>query len=182
MAARIVGPTAQVISGSGATESAFKRLQLGDYRMLHLAMHGVADRRFPDRSALVFAGGGAAADDGLLQPREIMALAIRADLVTLSACETAAGKIQGIEGVASLVRAFLLAGARGVVASLWRADDRFTAALMTRFYRHLSAGAEAGEALRSAKLDLIRRYGDRAHPYYWAGFTLTGDSVRVAGR
>lgn len=124
--------------------------------------------------------GAGATEDGLLQPREIMALPIHADLVTLSACETAAGKIQGIEGVASLVRAFLLAGARGVVASLWKADDRFTAALMTRFYTHLATGMDTAAALRTAKLDLIRRYGDRAHPYYWAGFTFTGDSVRVS--
>src|SRR5687767_14107329 len=81
-------------------------------------------------------------DDGLLQVREIRDLPLRADLVVLSACETGSGKLLGEEGIASLERAFLLAGAKSVVASLWTADDIFTIALMKRFYEHLVEGTE----------------------------------------
>src|SRR5215467_5490180 len=86
------------------------------------------------------------------------------------------GKILGQEGIASLERAFLLAGARGVIASLWPADDTFTIALMKRMYQHLADGADKGAALRQAKLDLLKEFGDQALPIYWAGFTLVGDA------
>jgi CHAT domain-containing protein len=95
--------------------------------------------------------------------------------VTLSACDTGTGKLLGQEGIASLERAFLLAGAKSVIASLWPADDTFTIALMKRMYGHLSAGADKGAALRQAKLDLLKEFGDQARPVYWAGFTLVGD-------
>jgi len=183
MASRIMRPATKVLRGNAATDAAFKSEALGSFRAVHLAMRGLADRRFPERSALMFTGGGRSTEDGLLQPREIMALPIHADLVMLSVCEKQQpGKIQGIEGVASLVRAFLLAGARGVVASLWKAGDRFTAALMTRFYTHLASVVDTAAALRIAKLDLIRQDGDRAHPYYWAEFTFTGDSIPLSSR
>jgi CHAT domain-containing protein len=85
------------------------------------------------------------------------------------------GKLLGQEGIASLERAFLLAGAKSVIASLWPADDTFTIASMKRMYRHLSDGADKGAALRQAKLDLLKEFGDQALPIYWAGFTLVGD-------
>ena len=74
------------------------------------------------------------ADDGLLQLREIRALALNADQVTLSTCDTGNGRLLGEEGIASLERAFLLAGAKSVIASLWTADDTYTIALMKRMY------------------------------------------------
>jgi CHAT domain-containing protein len=104
-------------------------------------------------------------------------LLVRAELVTLSACETGTGKINGQEGVSSLVRPFLLAGARTVVASLWAADDEFSRGLMTEFYRQLASGAEKGVALRQAKLEMIRRFGSYATPYLWSGFVLVGDNM-----
>jgi len=82
----------------------------------------VADTHFPDRAALVL-GSSSSGEDGLLQVREIRDLELRADLVTLSACDTGNGKLLGQEGIASLERAFLLAGAKAVIASLWTADD-----------------------------------------------------------
>jgi CHAT domain-containing protein len=107
--------------------------------------------------------------------REIRDLSLRADLVTLSACETGKGKLLGEEGIASLERAFLLAGAKSVIASLWTTDDTYTIALMKRLYQHLMDGDDKGAALRQAKLDLLKDFGEQALPIYWAGFTLVGD-------
>jgi len=96
-------------------------------------------------------------------------------LVTLSACDTGNGRLLGEEGIASLERAFLLAGAKSVIASLWTADDTYTIALMKRLYQHLVDGYDKGSALRQAKLDLLQEFGEQALPVYWAGFTLVGD-------
>jgi CHAT domain-containing protein len=76
----------------------------------------------------------------------------------------------------SLVQAFLMAGARSVVATVWPADDTFTAALMRRFYANLRQGLDKAEALTFAKRELLRANGPNALPFYWAGFRLVGDS------
>ena len=173
--AAIVPGSKKLLIDASATESNFKALRLGDYRIIHLAVHGVGSPQFPDRAALVVGSSEGTGQDGLLQAREIRELPLRADLVILSACDTGSGKLLGEEGIASLERAFLLAGARSVVASLWTADDTYTIALMKRFYQHLVAGSDEGAALRQAKLDLLKEFGDQALPIYWAGFTLVGD-------
>jgi CHAT domain-containing protein len=84
--------------------------------------------------------------------------------------------LQGEEGNASLQRAFLLAGAKATLSTLWTADDTFTAALVKQFYRNLADGMDKGSALRKAKLDLMKKFGDQATPFYWAGFVLDGES------
>jgi CHAT domain-containing protein len=173
--ARIIGGSNRLLLDRGATEVAFKALPLGDFRIVHLAVHGIANPAFPDRAALVLAGSPNSAEDGLLQVREIRDLALRAELVTLSACDTGAGRLLGQEGIASLERAFLLAGAKAVIASLWPADDTFTVALMKRMYQHLAHGSDKGAALGQAKRDLLKEFGDQALPIYWAAFTLVGD-------
>lgn len=170
----VKGPT-QILLEKDATESAFKALPLADFRIIHLAVHGIADKSFPDRAALVLASASNSQEDGLLQAREIRDLPLNADLVTLTACDTGTGSLLGQEGIASLESAFLLAGAKAVIASLWTADDISTISLMKRLYRNLAAGQEKGAALQQAKLDLIREFGDHALPVYWAGFTLDGD-------
>jgi len=96
--------------------------------------------------------------------------------VTLSACDAGAGKIEGVAGMNSLVQAFLMAGARSVVATVWAADDTFTAALMRRFYANLRQGHDKAEALTLAKRELLRMNGPNALPFYWAGFRLVGDA------
>ena len=83
----------------------------------------------------------------------------------------------GQDGVSSLVRPFLAAGARTVVANLWSADDTFSLAIMREFYRQLAAGADKGEALRRAKLTMLRRFGPEAVPKLWSGLLMYGDSV-----
>jgi CHAT domain-containing protein len=178
--AKIFGGNNTVLVREQATESAFKSAPLGQIRVIHLALHGMADSTFPDRSALVFSAGGRSQEDGLLQAREIRKLPISADLVTLSACDAGLGRIEGEEGVSSLVEAFLNAGAKSVVASLWPAEDTYTKSLMEAFYRHLVNGETKRQALRQAKLDMLREFGNAVPPLYWAGFVLVGDgSERV---
>ncbi|MCI0724183.1 MAG: CHAT domain-containing protein, partial [Acidobacteria bacterium] len=171
------GEDSAVLLGSEATEAAFKSQPLEKFRILHLAVHGVSSSEFPQRAALVLGTDTQANEDGLLQAREISALSLNADLVILSACDTGAGRLQGAEGIANLVRSFLFAGARSVLASLWSADDIATAALVKQFYAHLGEEHDKASALRQAKIDLFKKYGDQALPYYWAGFTLQGEGA-----
>ena len=106
-----------------------------------------------------------------------MHLPLKADLVTLSACETGVGTPAGEAGVVSLEQAFLIAGARSVVASLWNVEDHSTTALMKAFYGHLAHHEDKAEALAHAKREMLERYGNIA-PYYWAAFVLVGDGAK----
>lgn len=132
---------------------------------VHLALHGIVDPDRPERSGLELA-------DGRLQVFDIFNLKLNADLLTLSACDTALGQQVRGEGMIGLTRAFLYAGARSLVVSLWPVADRSTADLMYVMYRNLGSGKV--EALRQAKLEMVssRKYSE---PYYWAPFILSGD-------
>jgi len=178
---KIIGPGSVLLLGKDATESAFKKKPLEEFRVLHLAVHGFVDMQFPERSALVLGADPRSGDDGLLQVREIIRLRLKAELTALSACDTGVGKLQGQEGISNLVEAFLVAGSRSVVASLWSADDTFVSALMQRFYRHLADGEDTSSALRDAKIDLLKEYGDQVSPYYWAAFIPVGETSRPLG-
>jgi CHAT domain-containing protein len=171
------GSKSTLLLGDQATEAEFKAQPLDQYKVLHLAVHGVTDSDFPDRAALVLGRDPQSKDDGLLQAREIAELHLNADLVTLSACDTAKGKLQGEAGMESLEEAFFMAGSRAVVASLWSADDATTGSLMQHFYQHLAEGHDKATSLREAKLDLLRKFGGDAAPFYWAGFILTGEGA-----
>ncbi|HEV2224535.1 MAG TPA: CHAT domain-containing tetratricopeptide repeat protein [Candidatus Acidoferrales bacterium] len=172
---KILGNDGVILLGSYATEATFESEPLADFRIVHLAVHGFADSRFPERSGLVLGIDRAPRDNGLLQIPEIMRLHFDADLVTLSACDTGVGKVEGEEGITNLAEAFLVSGAKAVVASLWRADDTFTSDLMKRFYTHLAQGEDKATALRDAKRDLLAKYGTHVSPYYWGAFVLIGD-------
>lgn len=172
------GPSNTILLGSDATESAFKRADLAGYRYIHLAVHGFASNVDPDRSALVLGADPARGEDGFLQASEIVQLRLTADLVVLSACDSALGPIEGEEGIAALSRAFLLAGARSVVSTLWSVDDTFSSFLMKQFYGHLAANMPPAPALAAAKRDMVSRYGRSAPPYYWAAFIVEGAASR----
>jgi CHAT domain-containing protein len=162
-----------LLLGSTATRTKFLSLPLEKYDVLHLSLHGYADMEFPDRSALVFAPAPELNDSGFLQAREIRQLHLNARLVTLSACKTAAGPIYG-SGAATIVNAFIEAGAQSVVSTLWDVDDRSGRKLMDSFYRHLADGEGRAEALRDAKLEFVNA---GQPPYYWANFQMVGDAI-----
>ncbi len=138
---------------------------------LHFATHGTVDEEHPRLSGLVMSQKPGSSEDGLLQFYEIFDLQLSADLVTLSACETALGEQVTGEGMIGLTRAFLYAGARSLVVSLWDVNDKQTSNLMIDFYRHLDRFGK-GEALRRSKLEMIRK-GEL--PSAWAPFILSGD-------
>jgi CHAT domain-containing protein/Tfp pilus assembly protein PilF len=179
-----------LLLGSGATEPAAKALGR-DVALVHFACHGILDGDFPLDSALALAQPeepGEGSGNGLLQAWEIFeSVRLDADLVTLSACETGLGKEMGGEGLVGLTRAFQFAGARTVMASLWKVPDVATAALMRCFYGQMRAGQTKDEALRRAQAEFLAgpvevrgREGsperlDVSHPFYWAGFVLAGD-------
>jgi CHAT domain-containing protein len=168
------GPGNLLLIGPRATESAFKSAANSQYGIIHLAVHGYASTTERNRSALVLLSDPPAGEDGFLQASEIVQLRLNSDLVILSACDTAIGPIEGEEGIAALSSAFLLAGARSVVSTLWSIDDTFSLFLMKQFYKHLAARETVAAALTAAKRDMLRKYGSAAVPYYWAGFTLEG--------
>jgi CHAT domain-containing protein/tetratricopeptide (TPR) repeat protein len=176
--------TSHLYLGPAATEEQVKALGR-DSTIVHFACHGILDERSPLDSALALTiptEPREGQDNGLLQAWEIFEqVRLDADLVTLSACQSALGKEIGGEGLLGLTRAFQYAGARSVLASLWSVGDTATAVLMKRFYGYFKAGRPKDEALRSAQLDLLagRAAGtdlDASHPFYWAAFELAGDS------
>ena len=169
--------TSTLLVGDAATEAALKRQPLSRYEVLHLAAHGFADTKFPERAALVLLGDAGAGEDGLLQPREIARYNLNARLVVLSACDTAVGPTLGQEGVVNLARAFLVAGAGAVLTSLWPVDDTLSGALMGAFYGRLAHGETLTEALRSAKAELGQRFGAKASGTLGA-FQLIGDGSK----
>jgi CHAT domain-containing protein len=172
------GRDKKLLLGATATETAFKTASVGEYRVIHLAVHGFADTVFPDRAALVLLSDPRTGEDGFLQASEVVQLNFDADLVVLSSCDTAVGPLQGQEGIANLSKAFILAGARTVISTLWQVDDSSSIFLMKRFYAHLSEKRSAASALAAAKRDLLRTYGRKAIPYQWAAFTIEGAATR----
>jgi CHAT domain-containing protein/Tfp pilus assembly protein PilF len=175
--AELYQPAIHVFLGADATEEQAKSLGQ-DVRRIHFATHAITDERFPLNSALVLTIPDSAStgkENGLLQAWEIFEqLRINADLVTLSACETALGQELGGEGLIGLTQAFHYAGARSVLASLWSVEDSSTADLMEHFYHHLKAGDSKDEALRAAQIEALHGT-EKREPFYWAGFTLSGD-------
>jgi CHAT domain-containing protein len=161
--------------GQQASEDKLKHLRLSDYKIIHFASHGYLDDRFFNRSALILSVNENAAEDGFLQVREIYQLRLNADLVVLSACQTGKGKLEQGEGVLGLTRAFISAGAKSVVSTLWNIDDQVSSDFMTTFYQHLLAGKSKTQSLRAAKLTMIHSHYN--HPFYWAAFVLNGDCL-----
>lgn len=150
---------------------------LADYRVVHFATHGLLNNKHPELSGLVFSlvDPQGQPRNGFLPAYEIYNLELNADLVVLSACQTALGEEVRGEGLVGLTRAFMYAGTSRVVASLWRVPDSATAALMQRFYRELLVEhRRPADALRIAQQS-VRAERRWAAPYFWAGFTLAGE-------
>ncbi|MGH1363319.1 MAG: CHAT domain-containing protein [Calditrichia bacterium] len=163
-----------IFLNENATETQFKKLA-SSANTIHLATHSIIDSENPDSSAILFylPSDSTAEDDGYLYPQEIESLYIPADLVVLSSCDGAAGTEVPGEGIFTLARSFLMAGANSVVASLWKVPDEFTKKLMVKFHSYLLAGKSKAAALRQAKLDLLAE-NPELPPKFWAGFILIG--------
>jgi CHAT domain-containing protein len=166
------------LTGADATrERLLGEPALGRAGLLHMATHGEANESEPSRSGLWLAVSDGR--PGFLSVADILALRLHAELVTLSACETGLGRLERGEGVMGLTRAFLVAGARSVVVSLWKVNDRSSSQLMQRFYEGLLARGEPREqALALAKRALLRNPETRS-PFHWAPFVLVGEGGRV---
>lgn len=173
---------AAVLAGIRARASLFRE-NAGEARVIHIASHAETEANHPLESFLLFTpdkpagasyAGGA---NGAITARDLLGMRLRADLVVLSACETARGKIGQGDGVMGLGWAALAAGARASVLSQWKVDSGATSDLMIGFHRRLtgSKAASKADALRQASLDVMRSPG-RAHPFYWAGFIVLGDA------
>jgi CHAT domain-containing protein len=151
--------------------------ELAQYRIVHFATHGVFDNENPGLSGIILSmfDERGQARDGFLRLHDIYGLRLPAELVVLSACNTALGKQVRGEGLVGIVRGFMYAGAKRVVASLWKVDDEATGELMSRFYLEMLREHQSpAAALRQAQLALWRQNRWRP-PFYWAAFVLQGE-------
>ncbi len=182
-----------------ATKSELLKSNLGNYRFIHFATHGILSGDIPyilEPALVLTQPGNRNPEDGFLKMSEILELKLNADAVVLSACKTALGKEIAGEGVVGLSRAFMLAGSKSVIVSLWSVESNSTAVLMKSFYSHLMKhGRSKEEALRLAKQELknqslisddlsrgVKIVGrdkktqtSTAHPFFWAPFILIGE-------
>ncbi len=174
--AKFFPPQPKVLIGRAATEASFKT-EAGRHRVIHVATHGYFNKLNPLLSGLELEPGQR--EDGRLEVHEILGLRLHADLVTLSACETAMGsgyfaEVPAGDDFVGLTRAFLFAGSPSVLATLWEVDDRSTLQLMNSFYRQLGR-ADKARALAEAQRSMLEPGGPYRHPYFWAPFVLVGE-------
>lgn len=162
-----------------ATEEKFNE-EAGDYRIVHLSTHGVADSRVGDYSYLAFSEQKDSIENEYLYVRDLYNTELNADLVVLSACETGTGELQRGEGIISLARAFAYAGAKSILTTLWVVDDTSTKELTKVFYIQLRKGDPKDLALQKAKLQILKgKDNRRKHPFFWAAMIGVGDMSAV---
>ncbi len=158
-----------VLSGPRAVPSAYSRSEPGRFSYIHFAAHARASREVPLDSAVILT---AEKDSAKLYAREVVTLPLHARLVTLSACRGAGTRTFAGEGLVGLGWAFLSAGAENVIAGLWNVEDASTSELMANLYRGVRSGQSPAEALREAKLLLLRSDTAYRKPFYWAPFMI----------
>jgi CHAT domain-containing protein/tetratricopeptide (TPR) repeat protein len=169
--------TGMVASGFDASRETAMGSRVAEYRILHFATHGFLNTERAELSGIVLSmvNRDGSKTNGFMSLQDIYNLDLSADVVVLSACDTALGKDVKGEGLVGLTHGFMAAGARSVVASLWKVDDRATAVLMANFYKAmLEDGLTPVAALRSAKQKVRQEKAWQA-PYFWAGFELQGE-------
>jgi CHAT domain-containing protein len=171
----------KVYLGASASEDRVKA-EAADFRVLQFAAHAVLNDLNPLYSHVVLARPTDGSEDGLLEAWEMMNLNLRADMVVLSACETARGRFGAGEGVIGMSWAFFIAGSPATVVSQWKVESGSTTELMLEFHRLLTAETRGrkfenskAEALRQAALKLMKT-DEYTHPFYWAGFVVVGDA------
>jgi CHAT domain-containing protein len=163
-------PGGAVLTKEHATKTQ-ARAQSPRYTVLHFATHAELGEADPMGTALRLSPGPK--DDGRLEVQEIFGLDLKANLVVLSACETALGKLTRGDELTGLTRAFIYAGTPSIITTLWQVNDRASYEMMGEFYRQLKAGKDKAEALRQAQLATLQGF---PHPYYWAAYQLTGEA------
>jgi len=166
-----------VAKGFDANRETAMSASVGQYQIVHFATHGFLDSEHPELSGIVLTmvDRHGVKTDGLMPLHDIYSLDLSAELIVLSACQTALGKDIRGEGFVGMSHAFMSAGSKSVVSSLWKVDDRATAVLMREFYESmLQQGMTPAAALRSAQLKMIQDPRTSA-PYYWAGFVIQGE-------
>jgi CHAT domain-containing protein len=147
--------------------------------LLHIASHAFVDPGAIEQSRVLFSADRKNAPATYLFLKEAYELPLaNVELAVLSACDTERGRVMTGEGIESFSRAFLAAGAKSTVTTLWRVPDSTTAAFMRVFYHHLQRGRSRAEALRLAKLRFVESGAPLNDPHYWAAFVLTGDGLR----
>jgi CHAT domain-containing protein len=164
-----------VLPGLEAQPDAYARSDLASFSLIHFVAHATANREEPLESAVILSRHG---DNYELRAKDVIDKPLHADLVTISACHSAGARTYAGEGLVGFSWAFLEAGARNVIAGLWDVNDRSTTELMAALYSGLSRGQRPAEALRSAKLQLIRSTGPYHKPYYWGPFEIFTSSPR----
>ena len=167
-------------SGDKATKANFIKA-LNDPAIFHLAMHSMSDSINSKYSYLMFDTHNLTPAEGKLYNYEISLTRIKSPMVVLSACNSGTGTLFIGEGLMSLARGFTLAGAASVIKTAWEINDESSAAIITRFYFHLSKGNEKNEAMRLAKLEYLKKSSPAfTNPYYWAAYEVLGDDAPVA--
>ena len=161
-----------VYKGESATESHFKQFA-ALYSLIHLAMHTSINDSLPNYSALIFSLPQNKQEDGLLYVSEIYGMELSADLLVLSACQTAVGNYHRGEGIRSIARAFQYAGISSLIMSYWNVNDKSTSTLMKYFYQNLNDRSPKDISLQLAKQKMIN--DGFAHPYFWSAFVLAGE-------
>ncbi len=170
---------ANAVTNESATLNNFIS-QASDYRFIHLATHASANDAYPDYSYLAFTQNDTLSSN-ILYVKDLYDAHIPAEMVTLSACQTGIGKLQKGQGMLSLSKGFYYAGAKSLVNTLWKINDRSSIGIMGAFYEELSEGKSKSEALRQAKVKYLKSLDDDylKHPYYWGAFTVSGNNSPV---
>jgi CHAT domain-containing protein len=168
------GQTAETRLGQEATKDRLEDTDLTRFRFLHFATHGIlpVDSNVKE-PALVLSYDGSTQAHMLLSMSEILEMKIKSETVVLSACNTGSGTVSRAEGVMSLGRAFMAAGAESVTVSLWQVADASTQILMEQYYGNILDGKSKSEALAAARTYLFRN--GFSNPFFWGPFVLIGD-------
>ena len=161
---------ADILLHKEASKENFLHLELEQYGFLHFATHAFINESNPDLSGIALWGREGS---GILYVNDIYNMRFNADLAVLGACETGLGTLYRGEGVIGFTRAFIYAGVSNLAVSMWRVNDQPTSRLMINFYKKIKQGYGYSEALRAAKLDLIK-YPEFSEPKNWAAFVLYG--------
>jgi CHAT domain-containing protein len=169
IASAMPGDPPTVLRNASATPDAYREARPAEFGFIHFAAHASMNSANPLDSAVILSGPP---EKGRLLARSVVSLPLRAQLVTVSACRSAGARPYAGEGLVGFAWAFLKAGAANVIAGLWDVNDKSTTQLMAGVYKRIGSGMPAMDALREAKLDLIRQGGAYAKPFYWAPFQL----------